>query len=67
MNNMKVLFMGTPDFAAECLRALIENNYDVAVAVTQPDKPKGRGQKLTPCEVKELALENNIEVFQPQT
>ena len=67
MNNMKVLFMGTPDFAAECLRALIENNYDVAGAVTQPDKPKGRGQKLTPCEVKELALENNIEVFQPQT
>ena len=59
--------MGTPDFAAECLRALIDNKYDVIGAVTQPDKPRGRGHKLTPCEVKELALENNIEVYQPET
>ncbi len=62
---MRILFMGTPDFAAESLKALIKAGYEIAGAVTQPDKPKGRGQKLVPCEVKELAIENNIPVFQP--
>lgn len=63
---MNVLFMGTPDFAAEALKALIDNGYNVTGVVTQPDKPKGRGHKLTPPPVKTLALENGIEVFQPE-
>ncbi len=57
--------MGTPDFAAKSLKSLIDSKYDVCAVFTQPDKPKGRGYKLTPSEVKKLALENNIEVFQP--
>ena len=62
---MKILFMGTPDFAAKSLKSLIDSKYDVCAVFTQPDKPKGRGYKLTPSEVKKLALENDIEVFQP--
>ena len=57
--------MGTPDFAAKSLKSLIDSKYDVCAVFTQPDKPKGRGYKLTPSDVKKLALENNIEVFQP--
>ncbi len=63
---MKVLFMGTPDFAASALRVLLENGYDVTGVVTQPDKPKGRGHKLMPPPVKVLAEENGIEVYQPE-
>ena len=57
--------MGTPDFAAKSLKFLIDSKYDICAVFTQPDKPKGRGYKLTPSEVKKLALENDIEVFQP--
>ncbi len=64
---MRILFMGTPEFAVPCLDALIKGGYDVCGAVTQPDKPAGRGHKLTPPPVKVLALENSIEVFQPET
>lgn len=64
---MRILFMGTPDFAVPCLNALIENNYEICGAVTQPDKPKGRGHKLTPPPVKECAVSHNIPVFQPET
>lgn len=64
---MRILFMGTPEFSVPCLSALIENGHDVCGAVTQPDKPVGRGHKLTPPPVKVTALENGIEVFQPQT
>ncbi len=64
---MRILFMGTPDFAVPCLNALIENNYEICGVVTQPDKPKGRGHKLTPPPVKECALSRNIPVFQPET
>lgn len=64
---MKILFMGTPDFAVPCLQKLIDEGHDVCGVVTQPDKPQGRGHKLTPPPVKVLALENNIEVFQPET
>ncbi len=64
---MRILFMGTPDFAVPCLKALIENNYEICGAVTQPDKPKGRGHKLTPPPVKECAISHNIPVFQPET
>lgn len=62
---MKIVFMGTPDFAATSLKCLINNNHNVACVITQPDKPKGRGQKMQFTPVKEVAVENNIEVLQP--
>ena len=61
---MKVVFMGTPDFAVNVLQSLIDN-YDVVGVVSQPDKKVGRKQILTPTPVKELALKYNIPVFQP--
>ncbi len=64
--SMKIVFMGTPDFSVPCLEALIENGYEVALVVTQADKPKGRGHKLMPPPVKECALRYNIPVFQPK-
>ena len=63
---MKVVFMGTPDFAVPCLEALVQGGYDVTGVVTQPDKPQGRKMRLTPPPVKEKALEYGIPVFQPQ-
>ena len=62
-----VLFMGTPEFSVPCLEALIQDGYKVVGAVTQPDKPKGRGHKTAPTPVKECALRYGIEVFQPET
>lgn len=64
---MNIVFMGTPDFAVPCLKALIESDNNVTGVFTQPDKPKGRGYKLTPPPVKVLAEENGIPVFQPQS
>lgn len=64
---MRILFMGTPDFAAASLRALIDSEHEVVGVVTQPDKPKGRGHKLVACDVKVLAQEYKIPVFQPDT
>lgn len=61
---MKIVFMGTPDFAVPSLKALIDN-YGVDAVLTQPDKPKGRGKKLTFSPVKELALEYDIPIYQP--
>ena len=63
---MKVVFMGTPEFAVPCLEALVEGGYDVTGVVTQPDKPQGRKMKLAPPPVKVRALEYSIPVFQPQ-
>jgi len=63
---MRVLFWGTPDFAVKSLKALIESNHQVVGVVTQPDKPRGRGQKIQPTPVKEEALKHNIPVFQPE-
>ncbi len=62
---MKIVFMGTPEFAVPCLKSLIEDGNNVVGVFTQPDKPKGRGYTLTPPPVKLVAVENNIEVFQP--
>lgn len=62
---MRIIFMGTPDFAVPCLEALIKSEYEVVGVFTQPDKPKGRGYELAPPPVKVCALENNIPVFQP--
>lgn len=63
---MKILFMGTPDFAAEALKALIDAKLDIVAVVSQPDKPKGRGHKLMPTEVKAAALEAGLAVYQPE-
>ena len=65
MNNLKIVFMGTPDFAVPCLKTLNEN-YEVIAVITQPDRPKGRGQKLTPSPIKEYALEHNLTILQPE-
>lgn len=62
---MKIVFMGTPDFAQESLKALVEANYEVIGVVTNPDKPKGRGMKMIASPVKEYALEKGIPVYQP--
>lgn len=63
---MRVVFMGTPDFAAASLNELLTQGFDVVGVFTQPDKPKGRGMETGFSPVKEIALEHNIQVFQPQ-
>ena len=62
---MKIIFMGTPDFARDSLKEVYEAGHEVALVITVPDKPKGRGMKLIPCEVKEYALKEGLEVLQP--
>lgn len=62
---MRIVFMGTPDFASTSLKKLIDEKFDVVGVFTQPDKPKGRGMELCASPVKELALENGLPVFQP--
>lgn len=62
---MRIVFMGTPDFAAASLKKLIDEKYDIAAVFTQPDKPRDRGMKLSFSPVKELALANDIPVYQP--
>lgn len=64
---MRILFMGTPEFAQVSLQALLDDGRDVVCVVTQPDKPKGRGYEMAMSEVKLLALEKNIPVHQPET
>ncbi len=64
---MKILFMGTPDFAVPPLRALIESGEEIVGVVTQPDKPKGRSYVLTPPPVKVFATEKGLPVYQPKT
>ena len=63
---MKKVFMGTPDFARDSLSAIYDAGHEIPAVVTVPDKPKGRGMKLIPCEVKEYAVEKNIKVYQPE-
>lgn len=62
---MRIVFMGTPEFGVSVLRRLVEDNWNVVAAYTQPDKPKNRGMKLIPTPVKEYALTQNIPVYQP--
>ncbi|UVM56020.1 methionyl-tRNA formyltransferase [Pseudomonas sp. B21-012] len=64
---MRIVFAGTPEFAAEHLKALIASPYEVVAVYTQPDRPAGRGQKLMPSAVKQLAVDNAIAVLQPAT
>ena len=63
---MRVVFMGTPDFAAASLQKLMDARYEIVGVFTQPDRPKGRGMALTCCPVKELAVANALPVFQPE-
>ena len=65
MNKLKLIFAGTPDFAARHLAALLSSDHEVVAVYTQPDKPAGRGQKLTASPVKELALAHDLPVYQP--
>ncbi len=62
---MKIIFMGTPDFAKESLEAIYEAGYEILGVVTNPDKPKGRGMKMIASPVKEYALEKNLKIYQP--
>lgn len=64
-HGLKILFAGTPEFAARHLEALLSSHHEVVAVYTQPDRPAGRGKKLTPSAVKALALQHNITVYQP--
>ncbi|MEN0106520.1 MAG: methionyl-tRNA formyltransferase [Pseudomonas sp.] len=64
---LRLVFAGTPEFAAEHLKALLASQHEIVAVYTQPDRPAGRGQKLMPSPVKQLALEHNIQVLQPPT
>ena len=62
---MRILFMGTPDFAVASLKRLVEDGHTICGVFTQPDKPKNRGHKMAFSPVKEYALSQNLEVYQP--
>jgi len=64
--DLRIVFMGTPDFAVESLRALVENGYNIVGVVTMPDKPSGRGHKIQYSAVKKYALENGLPLLQPE-
>lgn len=64
--NLRIVFMGTPDFAVESLKVLVENNYNIVGVITMPDKPSGRGHKLQYSAVKQYALDHNLPVLQPE-
>ncbi len=65
--DLRIIFMGTPEFAVETLRALVENHYNIVAVVTQPDKPVGRHQtEMQPSEVKKFAVAHNLPVLQPE-
>ena len=63
---MRVVFMGTPDIAATCLKKILETGHDVVAVYTQPDRPKGRGMKMVYSAVKEVALANDLPIYQPE-
>ena len=64
---MKIMFMGTPEIAATCLRGLIDSGKEISAVITREDKPRGRGNVMTPTPVKSLALDDNIPVYTPKT
>lgn len=64
-NKLKIVFMGTPDFAKESLEAIYNEGYDIEAVVTNPDKPKGRGMKMIASPVKEFAIEKDLKIYQP--
>lgn len=67
MKSLKIVFAGTPDFASAHLQAVLDTHHEVIAVYTQPDRPAGRGRKLKPGPVKELALQHDIPVYQPKT
>ena len=66
MKSLRIIFMGTPEFAVPSLDLLYKEGYDIVGVVTAPDKPSGRGMKLSESEVKKYAVANNLKVFQPE-
>lgn len=64
---MRIVFAGTPDFAATALKALLTTDHEIVAVYSQPDRPAGRGRKLTPSPVKQVALESGIAVYQPES
>ena len=64
--DLRIVFMGTPEFAVESLKALVENNFNVVGVITMPDKPAGRGHKIQFSAVKEYALSQNLTILQPE-
>jgi len=65
MKDLRIVFMGTPDFAVATLKTLVENNFNIVGVITAPDKPAGRGQKLNESAVKQFAVSQNLTVLQP--
>ena len=65
--DLRIVFMGTPEFAVDSLKALLDNKFNVVAVVTVPDRPAGRGQKLQQSAVKQFALQHNLTVLQPQS
>jgi len=65
-SKLKIIFLGTPEFAVPSLEILLDNNYEIAGVVTVPDQPSGRGLQLTPSAVKKAALKHNLKIFQPE-
>ena len=65
-NDLRIVFMGTPDFAVASLKTLVENGYKIVGVITAPDKPAGRGKKLAESAVKQYALQNNLTILQPE-
>ena len=66
VKDLRIVFMGTPDFAVESLKALVDGGYNIVGVITAPDKPAGRGNKLTESAVKKYAVENNLKLLQPE-
>ena len=64
--DLRIVYMGTPDFAVEALRQLVEGGYNVVGVITMPDKPAGRGHKIQYSPVKQYALERNLPLLQPE-
>ena len=64
-SKLRIVFMGTPDFAAESLKILVEKKFNIVGVVTAPDRPAGRGQKIKYSSVKAYALEKQLKIFQP--
>jgi len=65
MTDLRIIFMGTPEFAVPSLEILVHHGFNVVAVITAPDKPQGRGQKIVYSPVKECALKHNIPVLQP--
>jgi methionyl-tRNA formyltransferase len=65
MKDLRIVFMGTPEFATHCLKYLVEENYNVIGVITAPDRPSGRGQKVIFSSVKKYAIQQNLEILQP--